>query len=143
MPRTPSSPERSEYPLGPLEEFVAPFPTTAIVFGAFRGRTLPVFLRSTVDAAPMVRIKLSEEGLSRKSYKNDRERVHALFVVGLHVDVRTLAGVPGVEVDGGEAGVLAKEVPTMSYHQFLIVEIGQWSGLTMRQEYASPCPLRS
>ncbi len=68
IPSTPSSPERSEYPLGPLEEFVAPFPTTAIVFGAFRGRTLPVFLRRTVDAAPIVRIKLSAV-LARSSVK--------------------------------------------------------------------------
>lgn len=113
IPSTPSSPERSEYPFGPLEEFVAPLPTTAIVFGAFRGRTLPVFLRRTVDAAPMVRIKLST-GLSQEPSMNGGEIRGVLFVVGLHVDVRTLASVPGVKVDGGEAGVLAKEVPRAS-----------------------------
>lgn len=73
-----------------------------------------MFLRRTVEPAPMVTIKLSEEGLSGKSCKNNRERLHELFVVGLHVDVGALAGVPGVEVDGEKARVLAKEAPTMS-----------------------------
>ncbi|EIW53679.1 NIC-domain-containing protein [Trametes versicolor FP-101664 SS1] len=68
MPRTLSSPERSEYPVGPLKEFIAPFPTTAIVFDVFRGRTFPMFLSRTVDPAPMVPIKLSEEGLSGKNW---------------------------------------------------------------------------
>ena len=39
------------------------------------------------------------------------EMMSILFVVGLHIDVRALAGAPGVEVDGGEPGVLAEQVP--------------------------------
>jgi len=46
------------HPLIPLELGPAPFPMTAIVRGAFKGKALLVFFNSTIDAAPDSRMKL-------------------------------------------------------------------------------------
>lgn len=47
------------YPFGlPFEEGPPPVPITAIVLGAFKGRTLRVFFKRTVEAEPIWRIKL-------------------------------------------------------------------------------------
>ena len=46
------------YPFNPLEDGPAPFPTIAIVFGARKGKTPLVFFSNTVEAAPIVLIRL-------------------------------------------------------------------------------------
>ena len=48
------------YELAPHQFEPAPSPMTAIVFGLFNGRTLPWFFSSTVDAAPIRRMRLAD-----------------------------------------------------------------------------------
>lgn len=58
MAKTPSFPARSSYPLKPREFVPAWLPMIPMLRGAFKGSMLLLFFRRTVEAAPMVRMRL-------------------------------------------------------------------------------------
>lgn len=91
------------HPLAPLEEFVAPLPMTAIDFNDLKGKVPPVFLSNTVEAEPIVRMRLQEEKLT---YAFRYEGVKSLGVVGLNIDMGTGSGLPRVEIHSGETRIL-------------------------------------
>ena len=78
-------------------------------FGALRGKTPLVFLRRTVDAAPIVRIRLRECVTNESQHPVDSCSIPC--VIRRDVDVLSFRWVPGVKVHRRVPSVLTKKVP--------------------------------
>lgn len=96
------------YLFGPLGLGPASLPTIPRDFGAFKGRT-PSFLRRTIEAAPIVRMRLVETTVSVMQYM--QPSMHVPRMISRHIDMLSIGRVPGIKVHGGVVRVLSQEVP--------------------------------